>query len=51
MTARFFAKGEDMAQYRHMIQCFLCKRQFRFGADIYEGDRVRLGYYGLPPLP
>jgi hypothetical protein len=30
-----------MAQYRHMIQCFLCKRQFRFGAHIYEGDRVR----------
>ena len=30
-----------MAQYSHMIQCFLCRRQFRFGADIYEGDRVR----------
>src|ERR1700704_721238 len=30
-----------MATYKHMIQCFLCKRQFQFGAHVYEGDRVR----------
>jgi hypothetical protein len=30
-----------MATYKHMIQCFLCKRQFQFGAHVYEGERVR----------
>jgi hypothetical protein len=30
-----------MPQYRHMIACFLCKRQFQFGAHVYEGGRIR----------
>ena len=30
-----------MPQYKHMARCLLCKRQFQYGADIYEGIRVR----------
>jgi hypothetical protein len=29
-----------MAQYNHMVQCFLCKRPFRFGAHVYDGARI-----------
>jgi|ERR1041385_5539913 len=35
------AARSGMPQYRHMAKCFLCKRQFQYGADIYEGIRVR----------
>ena len=33
--------ADDMPQYRHMVRCFLCKRQFQYGANVYEGIRVR----------
>lgn len=30
-----------MPEYKHMEECFLCKRQFQFGPQLYKGTVVK----------